>query len=130
MSYVELDPFDLPEWLGEGSVAWATDQGLSGHLVAGRLTGGSDQVLACDLLAVDQAYPAPVLAERLRTRVHQAWEHGQVLLLAHDERATVAAPGTSWTADRVIEALTRLARAVGAPPEAWSAHLALSRTPG
>ena len=60
MTFVELDPFDLPEWLGEGPVAWATDKGPGGHLVAGRLTGAPDQSLACDLLAADQAYPAPV----------------------------------------------------------------------
>jgi hypothetical protein len=126
VSYAELDPFDLPEWLGEGSVAWATDQGLSGHLVAGRLTGGSDQVLPCDLLAVDQAYPAPVLDEGLRTRVHQAWEHGQVLLLTNEGRATVATPGTSWNAGAVLEALSRVSRAVGADAQHWSVRLGLS----
>jgi hypothetical protein len=122
----ELDPFDLPDWLGEGPVAWACDQGLVGHLVAGCLTGAPDQVLPCDLLAVDQAYPAPVLDEALRTRVHQTWQHGQVLLLARRDRATVAVPGTSWTADRVLEAFTRVARAVGADPAGWSVKLGLS----
>jgi len=121
----ELDPFDLPDWLGEGSVSWATDQGLAGHLVAGCLTGPEGQTLPCDLLAVDQAYPAPVLDEATRTRVHQTWRHGQVLLLTHDGRATVAAPGTSWTAEAVLDALTRLARAVGTDPLSWSAHLGL-----
>ena len=41
----DLDPFDLPDWLGDGPVAWASDQGLGGHLVAGHLTGTPDQVL-------------------------------------------------------------------------------------
>ena len=68
----DVDPFDLPDWLGEGPVAWASDQGLDGHRVAGRLTGTPDQALACDLLAVDQAYPVPVLDEATRTRVHQS----------------------------------------------------------
>jgi hypothetical protein len=122
----DLDPFDLPDWLGDGPVAWASDQGLSGHLVAGHLTGAPDQVIACDLLAVDQAYPAPVLDEATRTRVHQAWRHGQVQLLTRDDRATVAAPGTSWSADQVLEALSRVARAVGAEPRRWSVQLGLS----
>jgi hypothetical protein len=122
----DLDPFDLPDWLGDGPVAWASDQGLSGHLVAGHPTGTTDQVIACDLLAVDQAYPAPVLDEATRTRVHQAWRHGQVLLLTRDDRATVAAPGTSWSADQVLEALSRVARAVGADPRRWSVRLGLS----
>ena len=127
MSFVELDPFDLPEWLGEGPVAWAADMGLGGHLVAGRLTGGvPDRVLPCDLLAADQAYPTPVLEEATRIRVHQTWRHGQVLLLTQDDRPAVAVPGTEWPPELVLEALTRLARSVGADPAAWSAHLALN----
>ena len=122
----DLDPFDLPDWLGNGAVAWATDQGLEGHLVAGCLTGAPDQLLPCDLLAVDQAYPVPVLDEATRTRVHQTWRHGQVLLLSADGRATVATPGTSWTADGVLEAFSRVARAVGADPRRWSVRLGLS----
>jgi hypothetical protein len=122
----ELDPFDLPDWLGEGPVVWACDRGLVGHLVTGCLTGTPDQVLPCDLLAVDQAYPAPVLDEALRTRVHQTWQHGQVLLLTQDARAVIAAPGRSWTADRVLETFTRVARAVGADPGLWSVRLGLS----
>ena len=121
----ELDPFDLPDWVGEGAVSWATDQGLGGHLVAGCLTSAAGETLPCDLLAVDQAYPVPVLDEATRTRVHQTWRHGQVLLLTREGRATVAVPGMSWSADEVLEALTRLARAVGADPTSWSAHLGL-----
>jgi hypothetical protein len=123
---VELDAFDLPDWVGVAEVSWASDDGLGGHLVRGALTGPSAQRFDCDLLAVDQAYPAPVLDEGLRTRVHQTWQHGQVLLLTRDGRATVATPGTSYTADRVLEAFTRVARAVGADPARWSVRLGLS----
>ncbi len=126
MTYLELDPFDLPDWLGEGPVAWATDVGLDGHLVPGWLTGSGEERLACDLLAVDQAYPAPVLDDAVRTRVHQTWRHGQVLLLSDQGRATVAAPGTSWTADGVLDAFTRVARAVGSDPARWSVRLGLA----
>ena len=122
----DLDPFDLPDWLGDGPVSWASDEGLSGHLIAGHLTGAPDQVLPCDLFAVDQAYPTPVLDEATRTRVHQMWRHGQVLLLTREGRATVATPGTSWTSDQVLVALTRVARAVGTDPGRWSARLGLS----
>jgi hypothetical protein len=125
-AWAELDPFDLPEWVGDGEVAWAAERGLGGHLVAGRLTGGSGESLPCDLLAVDQAYPAPVVDEATRTRVHQTWRHGQALLLSHEGRATVAVPGTSFAADRVLEAFTRVARAVGADPARWSVQLTLS----
>ena len=129
MTFLELDPFDLPDWLGVGPVAWASDRGLTGHLVSGHLTGISEQVISCDLLAVDQAYPTPVVDEATRTRAHQAWRHGQVLLLTRDSRATVAAPGTAWPPDLVLEALTRLARSVGSDPTSWTAHLALSQPP-
>jgi hypothetical protein len=122
----DLDPFDLPDWLGDGPVAWATEQGLGGHLVPGHLTGSVDQVLPCDLLAVDQAYPAPVLDEATRTRVHQTWQHGQVLLLTREGRATVAAPGTSWASEQVLVAFQRVARAVGADPGRWSVRLGLT----
>ena len=126
MTAAELDAFDLPDWIGVGEVAWASEEGLGGHLVRGRLSGPSEQLLPCDLLAVDQAYPAPVLDEALRTRVHQTWQHGQVLLLTREGRATVATPGTSYTADGVLEAFTRVARAVGADPARWSVQLGLS----
>jgi hypothetical protein len=122
----ELDPFDLPDWVGEGAVSWAAERGLGGHLVAGCLSGAAGESLVCDLLAVDQAYPAPVVDEATRTRVHQSWRHGQVLLLSRDGRATVAVPGTSFAADRVLEAFTRLARAVGADSATWSVRLSLA----
>jgi hypothetical protein len=121
----ELDPFDLPDWLGEGAVTWASEAGLTGHLVAGCLTGTPEQVLPCDLLAVDQAYPAPVLEESLRTSVHRTWQHGQVLLVARAGRPTIATPGSAYTADVVLETLTRVARAVGAEPGRWAVRLGL-----
>lgn len=121
----ELDPFDLPDWVGERSVTWSADAGLGGHLVEGSLAAEPDLALGCDLLAVDQAYPAPVVDSALRARAHQVWQHGEVLLVSHDGRTAVATPGTAYAADDVLEALTRLARAVGADPARWSVRLAL-----
>ena len=106
-------------WTSTGSVH-------AGHLVAGDLSGAGS-TLPCDLLGVDQAYPEPVLTEEWRIRSHRSWTHGQVLLLTREGRATVAAPGTAWQPDLVLEALTRLARSVGSDPTSWTAHLALSR---
>ena len=122
----EMDPFDLPEWLGEEDVTWTSERGLrTGHLVTGLLTGGSEQQSPCDLLAVDLAFPAPVVDDAVRTRAHQVWKHGQVLVVSREERPTLAVPGSSFTAERALEALARLARAVGAEPERFSVRLRL-----
>jgi hypothetical protein len=121
----EADPFELPEWLGTSEVTWTARSTVRGeHLLTGELSGG-DGSLQCDLLAADQAFPKPVLDEHWRPLAHQAWTHGQVLLLEYDGRLTVAVPGTEFTADRVLEALSRLAKAVGVKPSRFVAALRL-----
>ena len=127
----DIDPFDLPDWLGTVDVVWRADVGLrTGHLVRGRLTAsgadGSPQEIACDLLAVDEAYPAPVVDDATRLRVHQAWRHGQVVIGEIDSRTVLAVPGTGFGPDLVLDALGRLARAVGACAERYAALLRLS----
>ncbi len=120
-----VDPFDLPEWLGEGEVTWtATTSVHAGHLVTGELSS-SGKTLGCDLLGVDQAFPVPVLDDGWRRQSHQAWTHGQVLLVEHDDRLTLAVPGTGFTADLALEALGRLAKAVGAGPGSYLAAIRL-----
>jgi hypothetical protein len=120
----DVDPFDLPEWLGTGEVTWEPDAGLrTGHHVRGHLRATGEDPLVCDLLAVDEAYPAPVTDDRTRSRSHQSWRHDQVLLGTLGERLTLAVPGTRFDADRVIDALARLAKAVGATPDRWAALL-------
>ena len=126
----DVDPFDLPEWLGTLEVVWRADVGLrTGHLVRGRLTSGAEDAteeVACDLLAVDEAYPAPVVDDATRLRVHQAWRHGQVVIGEIDSRTVLAVPGTGFGPDLVLDALGRLARAVGAHAERYAALLRLS----
>lgn len=120
----DVDPFDLPDWLGVGEVTWQPEAGLrTGHHVAGHLITGGHEPLPCDLLAVDEAYPAPVTDDGSRARAHQAWRHGQVLLGQYTGRMTLAVPGTGFDADRVLDALARLARAVGASADDWAARL-------
>jgi hypothetical protein len=119
----EVDPFDLPEWLGERPVVWRPAGGIGGHHVTGELTSDGGEPLPCDLLAVDEAYPKPVADDELRHQAHQAWRHGQVLLVDLDGRVTLAVPGTSFTADRILEVLSRLAKAVGATPGSLAALL-------
>ncbi|GAB2454410.1 hypothetical protein GCM10027062_38530 [Nocardioides hungaricus] len=119
-----VDPFDLPDWLGEEDVTWSTESGLRrGYDVAGTLTGHDRAPVPCDLLAVDEAYPVPVADEQVRHDAHQAWRHGQVLVVEVEGRVTLAVPGTGFTADLVMDALSRLAKAVGASPDHYSVRL-------
>ena len=123
-AYGPADPFELPEWLGERDVTWEAESGLrSGPAVAGVLSGAEDLALACDLLAVDAAYPTPVAPDDVRLPAHQAWHRGEVHLVQADGRLTLAVPGTGFTADLVLDAVSRLARAVGASPEHYSVRL-------
>lgn len=122
----DVDPFDLPEWLGTAEVVWRSDEGLAtGHQVAGRLTADGEDDLACDLLAVDDAYPEPVVDAATRTRVHQAWRHGQVVVGRLDDRLVLAVPGTGFGPELVLDVLARLARSVGAHAERYAALLRL-----
>jgi hypothetical protein len=122
----DIDPFDLPDWLGTLEVVWRADGGLrTGHLVRGRLTADGQPDLACDLLAVDEAYPEPVVDDAARLRVHQAWRHGQVVVGDVGGRMVLAVPGTGFGPELVLEALSRLARAVGARAERYAALLRL-----
>lgn len=119
----DVDPFDLPEWLGTSQVVWQADAGLrTGHLVHGRLTGDGPD-LPCDLMAVDEAFPVPVADATTRTAAHQAWRHGQVLLGDLGGRLTLVVPGTRLAPDLVLDVLSRLARAVGADPERYAVML-------
>lgn len=121
---VDVDPFDLPEWLGLGDVVWQSDTGLGGgHLVTGLLSAAAGETLACGLLAVDEAYPQPVTGDESRLRVHQAWRHGQVVVATYDGALVLALPGSRLTPDLVLEAVGRLARAVGARPERFAVLL-------
>jgi hypothetical protein len=58
--------------------------------------------------------------------VHQAWRHGQVVIGELDSRMVLAVPGTGFGPDLVLDALGRLARAVGARAERYAALLRLS----
>ena len=123
---IDVDPFDLPDWLGEGSVIWVSAGGVrDGHLVSGALTAEAHDDVACDLLAVDEAHPSPVAPDDIRTRAHLAWRHGQILLVEREGRLTLVVPGTLFSADRVLDALCRLAKAVGASPEHYAARLGI-----
>ena len=120
-----IDPFDLPEWLGTSEVTWVAQSTVRGapH-IRGELAGNGE-VIACDLLAADLAYPQPLLADTWRRQAHQSWTHGQVLVVEYDGRLTLAVPGTAYSADGVLETVSRLAKAVGVPPEHFTVTLRL-----
>jgi hypothetical protein len=119
------DPFELPEWLGTEPVTWTAQTGVRGaRWITGGLAAGTAR-LPCDLMAADVAYPQPLLTDAWRRAAHQAWEHGQVLLLSYDDRLTLAVPGTAYSADGALETLGRLAKAVGVPAGRFTVCLRL-----
>jgi hypothetical protein len=120
-----VDPFDLPDWLGEQAVSWTAVSSLGVARVQGRLDAADGQTLDCDLVAGDLAYPEPVLAERWRTAAHAAWWRGEALLLRRDGRLTVVLPGSEITAEPALDAVGRLAKAVGASADRFTVVLRL-----
>lgn len=121
----EIDPFDLPEWLAADEVTWRASSSVRGSAhVTGEL-GCGDNRLACDLLAADLAYPTESLEVTWRRAAHQQWRFGQVLVLEYHGRLTLAVPGTGFTADTVLDALGRLAKAIGVSPATFVAALRL-----
>jgi hypothetical protein len=128
-SYDEADPFDLPAWLGECEVTWEAASGLAtGQRVTGALTAPGRDAIACDLLAVDDAYPEPVASEKLRVRTHQVWQYGEVLVAADGDRVLLAVPGSRIDAETALEAVGRFARAVGAEQGSYAVRLRVGPT--
>jgi len=121
-----VDAFDLPEWVGVRPVTWRAETSLgSTWHVTGVLDADGSAPLGCDLLAGDLAFPAPVLDDKWRSQAHQAWSLGEALLVEYAGRLTVVLPGTTVTADSALEAVRRLARAVGAPSDRFTVALRL-----
>jgi hypothetical protein len=130
MPPVEVDPFELPDWLAQEEVLWqATDERgirdrtatVHGHL---RPLQGGDR-FPLDLLGVDVAWPKPVCDEESRHLAHEAWHYGQVVLLDFDGRVTLCVPCTELSTDLVCEAVRRFSRAVGADPTHFLVQLRL-----
>jgi hypothetical protein len=123
-SYDEVDPFELPEWLSLREVTWNAERGLAtGHRVAGSLGAEGCVPVPCDLLAIDDAYPEPVASDSVRVRAHQAWQHGEVLIVSDGDRMVLAVPGSQLAAEIALEAVGRLALAVGAPAGSYAVRL-------
>ncbi|WP_235735997.1 hypothetical protein [Nocardioides alcanivorans] len=121
-----VDPFDLPEWLGTSEVTWRalrTERG--GHLIHGELSAPEVEPLACNLLAIDQAWPHALAEAEVRERVHLTWHNGEVDLMEVDGELTLVSPGSAFSSARVMLILERLARAVGAHPDHYVAAIRL-----
>lgn len=123
---VPVDAFDLPEWLGVDEVTWTAVTSLgSAPRVSGALSSASGSSLECDVLACDLAYPQAVLDEKWRSGAHHAWQLGETLLLEYDGRLTLVVPGTSVGVEHALEAVRRLAKAVGAPADRFTVAIRL-----
>jgi hypothetical protein len=125
VSVEPVDPFELPDWLGSEAVSWSATSRVPGaQRVEGCLRSAGEE-LPCDLLAVDVAYPRSLLSDTWRHDAHQAWAHGEVLLVSYDGRLTLAVPGTTFTADGTLETIGRLARAVAVDESRFTVCLRL-----
>ena len=121
-----VDAFDLPEWLGVEEVTWTAVTSLDRTpRVSGTLRGPSGAELDCDVMACDLAYPRSVLEENWRSAAHHAWQLGETLLLEHDGRLTLVVPGTQVGVEAALEAVRRLAKAVGAPSSRFTVAIRL-----
>lgn len=121
-----VDAFDLPEWLGTEEVTWTAVTSLgAAPRVTGSLHGPSGDDLACDVMACDLAYPRPVLEEKWRSAAHHAWQLGETQLLEHDGRLTLVVPGTYVGVEEALEAVRRLAKAVGATSDRFTVAIRL-----
>ena len=111
-----------PTGWGRDEVAWASDHGPAAATWSpAACPAPADQVIPCDLLAVDQAYPAPV--RRRGASAPAPTRRGgtaRCCCCTRDDRATLAAPGTSFTAGPAC-----WRRSPG-----WPGRWALSRRPG
>lgn len=120
------DAFDLPDWLGTSNVVWRAESSFvdSAH-VRGQLRANAELTQQLDLLAVDAAHPRLVCPDAERAVVHQAWHYGELTLLDVDARLAAAVPGTEFDPNLMCEALRRLAKAVGAPPDHFTVAVTL-----
>lgn len=121
-----IDPFDLPEWLATEEVTWrAVRTERAGHFIHGVLATAAGEKLACNLLAVDQAWPRAVADAEVRERVHLTWRNGEVELVELAGDLTLLTPGSGFSSSRVMVALERFTRAVGARTDRYVAAIRL-----
>jgi hypothetical protein len=127
---VEVDPFELPDWLGQEQVLWQATDERGGRESAATIHGvlrplQGEEELTLDLLGVDAAWPKPVCDEESRHLAHEAWHYGQVVLLDVEGRVTLGVPCTGFSTDLVCEAVRRFSKAVGAEPRRFLVQLRL-----
>lgn len=121
-----VDPFDLPEWLATEEVTWhAVRADRAGHLLHGLFISASGNECACNLLAVDQAWPRTVASAQVREKVHLTWRNGEVELAEIDGALTLLVPGSGFSSGRVMMTLERFTRAVGAQSDRYIAAIRL-----
>ncbi len=107
-------------------MTWSAESTLTdGPVVRGVLRGADSHSQQLDLVAVDAAYPVPVCSDEDRRGAHQAWQFGQVQLIDVDGRVGAAVPGSAFDANLACEAVSRVAKAVGASAARFTVLIAL-----
>ena len=125
----EVDAFDLPEWLGDRPGDVVRGRAAPARHRAGRAPQRYQRGRARRATCWRATSPTPcaVVDEQTRIQIHQAWRHGQVHVVRRAGRLTLGAPGTDFTAPRVLDVVGRLAKAVGAPPGHFAVRLRVAR---
>jgi hypothetical protein len=110
-----FDPFDLPDWLGTEHVVWSAEGILTDDPRVPGWLSSAQRSHPLDLLAVDAAYPRTVCSSRQRHDAHQSWHFGEVLLLEDAGRVAAAVPTVRFDPNLAVDAIRRVAKALGAP---------------
>jgi hypothetical protein len=64
-----------------------------------------------------------VATDAIRVRAHQVWQHGEVMIAEDHERMLLVVPGSRVDTETALDAIARLARAVGAASGSYAVRL-------
>ena len=105
-------------WRPEGGIRAATRWRVA-------LSGGGGAAARATCSPSTRPIPSRSPTTSCGTRPTRPGGTGRCSWSTYDGRLTLAVPGTEFTADRVLETLARLAKAVGARPGSFAALLRL-----
>ena len=112
----DVDPFDLPEWLGEAEVDLDADARRTPRAPRARARSPAPATTTCPATCWPSTTPTRSRWPTTTSAPAPTWPGGTArsCWCECEDRLTLAVPGTSFTADLCLDAIGRLAKAVGA----------------